>query len=675
MKTSLVIGAVALALVTSAAQEREPISGLDLANFDRSIRPQDDLFRFVNGTWLARTTIPPDRITYGTFLELGDRAEADLRTIIEDTLANRDRQRGSAKQIADLYASLMNVAVIEKRGIEPVRAELKRIYALDNRREFAATAGRFSATAAGGPFPGTVEELPDSPGRPIVNISQGGTLLPDRDYYLKDDLRYVEYRKGYIQYMTELFVLSELVTRDTAVQWAQNVLALETELARIQWSPEDLRDPARTARPYALGDLSRDMPGFDWMAWARPQGIDVAGRLILSQPSFFKSFAALFAATPLDTWKAWLIVRYLTANAPFLTPALSDLRFEFFGKTLTGQELPRTHWKRGVSIVNAYLGDAAGRLYIERHFSPKAKARAERLVASIVSAFKSAVRDAPWLTDKARRAALDKLSRLSTKVGYPDRWRDYRGLEIRADDLFGNVERAKQFDNSYRLARFAAPPDAGEWLMTPQTVNAYYSPARNEMVVPAAMLQPPLFNTDADDAVNYGSIGAVIGHEIGHGFDDRGRRYDGKGAPNNWWTAEDEKAFDGLAFLLVSQYDAYRPIEGARVNGLLTLRENVGDLSGLGIAWRAYQTSLNGQPSKVIDGFTGEQRFFLGWAQAWRGTIRAEFLRQTLLSTPHAPPQYRANGPASNLPGFYDAFGVQPRDGMYIPREKRVRIW
>lgn len=671
----LVIGAVALALITGAAQEREPISGLEFANFDRTVRPQDDLFRFVNGGWLARTPIPPDRITYGTFLELADRAEADLRAIIEDAVAHRDRQRGSAKQIADLYASLMNVALIEKRGIEPVRSELKRISSIESRREFAATAGRFSAIAAGGPFPGTVEELPDSPGRPIVNVSQGGTLLPDRDYYLKSDPRYVEYRDSYVRYMTELFVLSGLVNRDTAAQWAHNVLALETELARIQWSQEDLRDPARTARMYTLNDLSREMPGFDWMAWARPQGIDVIGKLILSQPSFFKSFAALFVATPLDTWKAWLIVRYLTANAPYLTQALSDLRFEFFGKTLTGQELPRTHWKRGVSIVNAFLGDAAGRLYVERHFSPKQKVRAERLVDSIVTAFKGAVQDAPWLTERARRAALDKLSRLSTKVGYPDRWRDYRGLEIRADDLFGNVERAKQFDNSYRLARFAAPPDGGEWLLAPQTVNAYYSPARNEVVVPAAMLQPPLFNADADDAVNYGAIGAVIGHEIGHGFDDRGRRFDGKGAVNNWWTADDVQAFEGLTRTLVTQYNAYRPIEGAQVNGLLTLRENVGDLSGLAIAWRAYQASLNGQPSRVIDGFTGEQRFFLGWAQAWRGAIRAEYLRQTLLSTPHAPPQYRANGPVGNLQGFYDAFSVQPGDAMYIPPANRVRIW
>jgi predicted metalloendopeptidase len=671
----LIVGLLGVALGAFGAQAPEPVSGLDLANFDRTVRPQDDLFRFVNGAWLARTPIPPDRISYGTFLELADRAEEDMRAIIEATLATRDRQRGSARQIADLYASLINLDAIEKRGLEPVRAELARLQSIESKEEFAKEAGRLSAIAAGGPFPGTVEELPGSPGRPIVNISQGGTLLPDRDYYLKHEPQFVAYRAGYVRYMTDLFVLSNLVDRVTAERWAERVLALEVELATVQWSREGVSDPARTARTYTLQALEREMPGFDWTAWARPQGIDVSGRLILSQPSFFKAFASLFAATPLETWKAWLVVRFMTANAPYLPQAFSDLRFEFFGRMLTGQELPRTHWKRGVGLVNAYLGDAAGRLYVERHFSPNLKARAERLVQSIVVAFKVAIQEAPWLTDKTRRAALDKLSRLSTKVGYPDRWRDYRGLDIRPDDLFGNVERAKQFDNSYRLSRFAAPPDAGEWLLTPQTVNAYYSPARNEVVVPAALLQPPLFNAEADDAVNYGAIGAVIGHEIGHGFDERGRRFDGFGAARNWWTADDEQAFDVLAGGLIAQYNGYSPIAGARVNGLVTLRENIGDLSGLAIAWRAYQMSLDRRPSRVIDGFTGEQRFFLGWAQAWRGSIRAEYLRQTLLSTPHAPPQYRSNGPASNLPGFYEAFGVQPGDGMFIAREQRTRIW
>jgi putative endopeptidase len=674
-KKAAIAGVLAAFLTTASAQDRAPISGLDLSTFDRTVRPQDDLFRFVNGSWLARTPIPPDRVTYGTFLELVDKTDADLRAIVEEAIATRDRKHGPTRQIADLYSSLMNQDQIEAKGLEPVRSELRRLHSLKDARQLAEEAGRLSAVAAGGPFPGTVEETPDRPGRLVINVSQGGTLLPDRDYYLKDEPRFAEYRSGYVNYLTELLVLSQLVDRTGAERLARAVLALETELARIQWPQDDLRDPARTARMFSLVDLGREMPGFDWIAWARPQGLDANGSLILSQPSFFRDFASLVPATPLETWKAWLIARYLTAYAPYLPRAFSDLRFEFFGRSLTGQELPRTHWKRGVGLVNAFLGDAVGRLYVERHFPPRSKARAEDLVASIVEAFKNAILEAPWLSDKTRRAAIDKLSRLSTKVGYPEQWRDYRGLVIKPDDLLGNVQRAKQFDNRDKLAQYTGLADQGDWLMTPQTVNAYYSPARNEVVVPAAMLQPPLFNADADPAANYGAIGAVIGHEIAHGFDEHGRRFDRDGRARNWWTPADERAFDGLAGGLVAQFNAYRPIESASVNGLVTLRENVGDLSGLAIAWRAYKSSLGGRRSPVIDGFTGEQRFFLSWAQAWRGRIRDEYLRQWLLSTPHAPPRFRANGPLSNLPGFYDAFDVQPGDAMFIAPDKRIRIW
>ena len=377
----------------------------------------------------------------------------------------------------------------------------------------------------------------------------------------------------------------------------------------------------------------------------------------------------------MPTWKAWLLARLLTACAPYLTPALSDARFEFFGRVLSGQELPRTHWKRGVGLVNGFLGDAAGRLYVERHFPASSRIRVETLVARLVAAFRQAITEAGWMSERGKRSALAKLSRLSTKVGYPDRWRDYRGLVIKPDDLFGNVQRARQFDGEYKLRRLSQPNAHGEWLMTPQTVNAYYNPVLNEVVVPAAMLQPPLFNADADDAANYGAIGAIVGHEIGHGFDDRGRRLDGEGAAVNWWTAGDEQSFTAIAQGLVEQFNGYSPIEGARVNGLVTLRENVGDLSGLAIAFRAYKMSLGGRSSPVIDGFTGEQRFFLSWAQAWKGHIRDEYLRQTLLSMPHAPPEYRANGPASNMAGFHEAFGTKPGDGMYREPGKRVTIW
>jgi putative endopeptidase len=663
---------VAFTLRAAPTQDRPPTSGIDLANLDTKVRPQDDLYRFVNGLWLIRNPIPPDRVSYGTFLQLADRADADVRAIVEETVADRDRLRGSARQIADLYASLMNQERIERLGLTPVKADLQRLDGVRTARQLAEVAGYLSAIAVGGPFPGTVEEDTGAPGRPVVTIAQGGTLLPDREYYLKSDARFAEYRAQYLDYLTRLFTLAG---RANPAADAGAVLALEIELARIQWPQEDLRDPTRTAKKYSLAELTREMPEFDWSAWARPQRIDASEGIILAQPSFFKGFAALVPATPLETWKAWLIARFLTAYAPYLPKAFSDLRFDFFGRVLTGQELPRTHWKRGVGLVNGYLGDAVGRLYVTRHLPPPAKARAERLVATIVAAFKMAIPEATWMSEKARRAALDKLARLSTKVGYPDRWRNYGGLVIKPDDLVGNVQRAKQFENDYKMARLTRPADHTEWLMTPQTVNAYYSPTANEIVVPAAMLQPPLFNVDADDAANYGAIGAVVGHEIGHAFDERGRWFDGTGAVRNWWTPADEHAFESATRELVEQFNAYSPLEGARVNGLVTLRENIGDFSGLAIAWRAYKISLTGKPSPVIDGFTGEQRFFLSWAQVWRGQIRDEYLRQTLLSMPHAPPQYRANGPASNLSGFYEAFDVKPGDRMYRPPAKRVNIW
>ena len=663
-----------LAVVVTPKQV--PISGLDLGNFDPTVRPQDDLYRAANGGWLARTSVPPDRVTYGTFLELADKTESDLRTIIERVAADRDRQRGTARQIADLYGSLMNKARAEELGLQPIATLLQRIDAVETARDLASVAGHLSAIALGGPFLGAVEEDLERPGTPIVTIAQGGTLLPDRDYYIKDDERFVRIRAQYVDYLSSIFTLAQ---RPNAARDARAVLALETAIARLQWKPEQTRDPSTTARKFSLTTLEREMPGFDWLRWARPQGIDRTGYVILAQPSFFKGFAALLEttpmATPIETWRAWLLSRLLTAAAPYLAPALSDARFEFFGRVLSGQELPRTHWKRGVGLVNIFLGDAAGRLYVEQHFPASSKVRVEKLVATLVAAFRQAITESEWMSERAKRSALAKLSRLSTKVGYPDRWRDYQGLVIKPDDLFGNVQRARQFDGEFTLRHVSQANARGEWLMTPQTVNAYFNPVLNEIVVPAAMLQPPLFNADADDAANYGAIGAIVGHEIGHGFDDRGRRLDGAGAEVNIWTPGDEASFAAMAQALVAEFNGYSPLEGAHVNGLVTLRENVGDLTGLAIAWRAYKMSLAGRRSAVIDGFTGEQRFFLSWAQAWKGQIRDEYLRQTLLSMPHAPPVYRANGPASNMAAFHEAFGTKPGDGMYREPGKRVRIW
>jgi putative endopeptidase len=670
MAVKSALSPVLLTLVLALGQS--PTSGLDLGNFDPTVRPQDDLFRAANGGWLARTPMPADRVTYGTFLELADKTEADLRSIVERAAADRDRQRGTARQIADLYASLMDEARAEELGLRPIAGILRRIEQIETPRDLATEAGYLSAVALGGPFPGAIEEDVRQPGTPIATITQGGTLLPDRGYYVEADARYVQIRAQYVEYLTSIFTLAG---RPRAGSDARAVLAFETEIARLQWAQDEIRDPSGAATRFPLDALVREMPGFDWSRWARPQGIDRTGVVVLNQPSFFKGFASLVGATPIETSKAWLVSRLLTASAPFLTKALSDARFEFFGRVLSGQDLPRTHWKRGVSLVNGYLGDAVGRLYVERHFSAASRARVERLVGMLVAAFGEAITEAAWMSEPGKRSALDKLAKLTTRVGYPDRWRDYRGLVIKPDDLFGNVQRARQFDGEYKLRRLTLPDARGEWLMTPQTVNAYYNPILHEVVVPAAMLQPPLFDAGADDAANYGAIGAIVGHEIAHGFDDRGRRLDGTGTALNWWTPGDEQAFSAKAQALVEQFNGYRPVDGTRVNGLLTLRENIGDLSGLSVAWRAYKMSLGGRTSPVIDGFTGEQRFFLSWAQAWKGHIRDEYLRQTLLSMPHAPPEYRANGPAIHLQGFHEAFATKPGDRMYREPHRRITIW
>ena len=656
-----------------AAQPPGPprTSGLDLASFDRTVRPQDDLFRFVNGGWLARTPIPGDRVTYGTFAELSDRIEADVRQIVEDTLTAPNRSR-AAKQIVDLYSSLMDADRVEARGIDPVRPQLAKIAGIRSVKDLAQQAGYLSATAAGGPFPGSVEDDPDQPGRLVVRIAQGGILLPDRDYYLKSEARYVASREGYARYLTSLFTLAEW---SDPANTARAVVALETEIASILWTQEQVRDRSLGARTYALTALDREMPGFDWVAWARPQGIDRVGAIVLVQPSFFSSFGALVTRTPLDSWKAWLAARYLTSWAPYLPRAFSDLRFEFFGRELTGQETPRTHWKRGVGLVNTIMGDAVGRLYVAKHLTPKARAHAQTIVASVVQSFKSAVAEAPWLSDRARRAAIDKLSQLTTKIGYPDRWRDYSGLVIKADDLFGNVERSKQFENAYKMARSTSPIDPGEWLVTPQTTNAYYSAARNEVVVPAGVLQPPIFTDEADDAINYGALGAIVGHEIAHGLDDNGRQFDGRGAVRNWWTEKDQQAFLEIAAAIHAQAGQQQTIDGLAVSGSLTLRENVSDLGGLAVAWRAYQKSLAGRQVPVIDGFTGEQRFFLGWARVWRGRIRDEYLRQTLATVPYAPSEFRANNPARNLDAFHEAFTVRATDRMFLEVGRRITIY
>lgn len=668
----IVTAAAVAAIVVAAPRANSLKSGLDVAGFDRSVRPQDDLYRYVNGGWLSRTAMPGDRVSYGAFIEVSDRTERDLHALIEELAAKPNRPRGSAaQQIVDLYTSTVDEARLEQVGAAALRPEIERIDAIQSTRDLAAEAGYLSSIAVGGPFGGTVGIDPLNPGAPVARVTQGGLLLPDRDYYLKDDPALADVRAKYEQYLARIFTLTG---RKAPADDANAVLGLETALARVSWTEAESRNISATYTRFTLRQLATEMPGFDWLAWAKPQGIDRSPAVILAQPSFFKAFAAMVPEVPLETWKAWLVSRFVTAAAPFVNKAFDDARFDFFGTILTGQELPRVRWKRGVSMVNAYLGDALGRLYVEKYFSATSRARVQKILANVLDAYRTALRDADWMTPKTRREALDKLAAMSTSVGYPERWHDYSSLVIKPDDLLGNWQRALKFEGQYRLGNVAGSA-GGEWLLPPQTVNAYYSPTANEMVIPAAVLQPPIFDVEADDAVNYGAAGALIGHEISHAFDDRGRNFDAAGQSRDWWTAPDAEHFGELAGQLVRQLSAYEPLPGLHVNGALALNESLGDLSGLTIAFRAYKLSLKGGKAPVIDGLTGEQRFFMGWAQIWRAKERDEYVRSVLQTSPYLPAALRANAAAANVDGFQDAFGVKPGSRLYRAPGERVRIW
>lgn len=654
------------ALLLSGPQEQK--SGIDLSTLDRSVRPQDDLYRFANGGWLDRTGIPPDRVSYGTFIELAERAELDLRRIIE----NLQRRNHTERQISDLYASVMDEASVERQGLAALQPQLQRIDAIDSVKKLAEEAGRLSAIGAGGPFNASAGVDAHHEGRIVVQVTQGGTLLPDRDYYLKTDAGSAGIRKAYVDYLATIF---RLTGRPDADASAHAVLDLETHLARAQQPQADSRVVVADDAAFTLQSLHESMPGFDWTVWGKPQGFDNAARIVLGQPAFFKSFAERVQSMPLSTWKAWLAGRYITASAPYVNKAVNDQRFEFFGRLLTGQQAPRPRWKQGVAHVNLYMGDAIGRIYVEKHFPNQSRKRVGALVDNVVAAYRQAVSEAGWMSPRTRERALDKLTNMHARIGYPDFWRSYSRLEIRPDDLLGNVQRAQKFDNDYRMMRLTRRTEPEQWLITPQTVNATYMPWRNEMLLPAAILQPPLFDPDAENAVNYGGIGALIGHEIGHAFDQRGRRFDGSGNARDWWSPGDEEEFQRRALGLVQQFNGYTVLPGTPVNGVATLGENIGDLGGLAVAVRAYRISLGDRTAPVIDGFTGEQRLFLRWAQVWRTLIRDEYLRQTLLLDQHAPPRYRANGAVVNLDAFHAAFNVQPGDKLYLDPKKRVRIW
>ena len=647
-------------------------SGILRDELDPSIRPQDDLYRHVNGRWVARTEIPADKARYGSFMVLAEEAEKAVRTIIEE--AQTAEPGTEERKVGDLYASFMDEERIEALGAEPLAPLLAHIDAIADRDALITTIGTLQRQGVSGPLQLFVDNDPGNPERYLVFVEQGGLGMPDESYYRED--AHADTRTAYRAHVEAMLALAGL---DDAGDRAERVIALETALAAHHWSTVKNRDAQATYNLRSWKDWRAVAGDVDLTLWRDGYGIpeSALAEVVLRQPDFTEGFVAVLHDVPLDDWRDWLRWHTVRSMAPYLSGAFVRQNFDFYGRTLTGAPELRARWKRGVSFVEAAMGEAVGKVYVERHYPPEAKEQMDELIAMLVAAYRQSIETLEWMTPETRERALDKLSTFTPKIGFPAKWRDYSALAVDPADLLANVRAAGEFEFQRELAKIGAPIDRDEWFMTPQTVNAYYNPGFNEIVFPAAILQFPFFDPNRDAAANYGAIGAVIGHEIGHGFDDQGSRYDGDGALRDWWTAEDRTAFEERTGSLIAQYDALEPTEvpGHHVNGALTIGENIGDLGGLGIAWKAYLLSLNGAEPPVIDDLTGAQRFFLSWAQAWQIAIRPEEALRLLSIDPHSPNEFRCNQIVRNIDAFYDAFAVSPDDELWLAPEERVTIW
>ena len=664
--------APAAAAPPAAPAEVARPSGIMLQNFDRSVRPQDDLYRFVNGTWLANTEIPADKSNYGSFTILADGAEKNLRAIAEESAAAGAPAGSDQQVVGDYYASFMDEARANQLGLAPLQGELDRVAAIRNRAGLVEYLARAQVLSVPNPIGAGIYADAKRPDVNTLYADQSGLGLPEREYYLSDDARFKEIRAAYLKHIEKVFALAG---RKDGARVAQRVMAFETRLAKASWKTVDLRDVEKVYNPYDVAGAEKLTPGLDWSAWLAGMGAASHDQIIVGQPSYFKELGKAMGDVPLATWKDYLTLRVIDTFSPYLGAAFVDEQFDFYGRTLSGVPQLKPRWKRALGELEGSVGDLLGKEYVARHFPPEAKRRMDALVANLLKAFDGGIGQLDWMGPETRKAAEDKIRNFTVKIGYPTKWKEYPGLVVRRDDLLGNVLSARESNSRRELAKLGQPVDKTEWGMTPQTVNAYYNPLANEIVFPAAILQPPFFDMNADDAVNYGGIGAVIGHEISHGFDDQGRKFDGRGMLRDWWTADDNTRFEGRAGALVAQYDAFSPIEGMNVNGKLTLGENIGDLSGLAVAHKAYQLSLAGQPAPVLDGFTGEQRFYIGWAQVWARKYREDELRKRLLTDPHSPSEYRCNGIVRNMTDFQKAFDVKAGDKLYLPPDQVVKIW
>ena len=647
-------------------------SGIDLQYMDTNVKPGDDFFAYVNGTWLRDTEIPADRSSYGGFYVLIDEAQENVRAIIEES-ASGDFAKGTDEQkVGDLYKSYLDWDTRNERGTKPLQPELDRIESISDHDDLAVYFAEAVKRGLDAPF--DLGQYADfkNPKTYMIYAMQSGLGLPDREYYLQEDEKSEKLREQYVAHVETMFDLAGLPGGPEA---AKTVMALETQLAKEQMKKENTRDMVALYKKIPLDRLSELMPKFNWNGYLSQAGLTELDGLVVMMRDYMRALDDIIVTTDLEVWKTYLRWSALNNMSSRLSEDLDNQNFAFYGKTLNGTPEQRPMWRRGVNTVNANLGEVVGKVYVKRHFPPEAKERMLGLVANLIGAYEKSINELDWMTEETKAQALDKLSKFTPKIGYPDEWRDYSALDIEPTDLYGNLERAAVAEYERQLARQGGPVDRTEWRMTPQTVNASYSPALNEIVFPAAILQPPLFNMAADDAVNYGAIGAVIGHEIGHGFDDSGSTFDGDGVLRNWWTDEDRAEFEARTTKLIDQYSAFRPFEDLAVNGEFTLGENIGDLGGISIGLLAYKLSLDGAEAPVIDGLTGVQRVFLGYGQVWRSKAREEATRVRIATDPHSPPKYRANGAVRNVPEFYEAFNVQEGDALYLPPEERVKIW
>ncbi len=696
-RDSLLAGIVVLVLALGAlsgcdSEQPEPeqsaspgslISGIDSSGIDKTIRPQDDFFDYVNGAWLENTEIPPDKSSWGSFNILHEQTLGQLRAIVEEAAEtsiqhprgaadnNIDSSDASAK-VAAFYAAWLNQDEIEKRQLAPLQEELRAIDAARSHADVIALFARFNGIGVDSPINFWINQDDKDSTRYTVFLTQSGLGLPDRDYYFDDSTRGQEILDQYRGFITRLLTLADIEEAELA---SQRIITLETRLAEHQWNKVDNRDSEKTYNPRGIDELQQTLSEYHLDGFLAGTGLGTQQRFILRQPSYAHALNRLLPQIDMASWRDYLRFNVLVSFAPYLSQSFEQAHFDFYQRTLSGQPEQEARWKRAIGSINDNMGELLGQLYVARHFPPQAKTRMVELVDGLIAAYRSSISGLEWMGPDTRQKALAKLAMFTPKIGYPDKWKDYSSLVIDADDLVGNIKRTRAFHHQLEINKLGKPVDRTEWFMAPQEINAYYNPGMNEIVFPAAILQPPFFNVAAEDAVNYGAIGAVIGHEIGHGFDDQGSKYTGEGNLENWWTEADRVAFEQRTAQLVDQYAAYEPLPGLPLNGELTLGENIGDLGGLSIALEAYRQSLNGEAAPVIDGFTGEQRVLMAWAQAWRVKRRDELTERLIKTDPHSPPKYRVNGVLPNIEAFYTAFDVQPGDNMYLPPEHRVKIW